>query len=74
MGKTGLQLIITELNTDGEHPTEFAEIQIFVDDEEDTAHNKINALLEKRRVMMYLGWNREVYPKFKVKPVKILKR
>ena len=74
MGKTGLQLIITELNVDGEHPTEFAEIQIFVDDEEDTAHNKINALLEKRRVMMYLGWNREVYPKFKVKPVKILKR
>lgn len=74
MGKTGLQLIITEFENLENHNPESATIQIFVDDEDETAHHKINMFLEKKRYMMYLGWNREVYPKFQVKDVKIMTR
>jgi hypothetical protein len=69
----GLKLIITEFENleNEEKRAESTTTQVFVDDEYDTAHNKINTLLEKRRIMMYLGWNQKVYPQFEVREVNI---
>ena len=75
MGKrTGLQLIKIDFDPLENHNPESAEIQIFIDEENNTAHNQINTYLEKQSIKPYLGWNREVYPKYKVKDVKIMSR
>lgn len=73
MGKTGLQLIVVDFNNMENQlgSALMSETTVFMDDEDDTAHNKINTWLEKKRYMMYLGWNKEVYPKFRVQEVEI---
>lgn len=40
------------------------EVRAFGDDVEKTAHLKASEFISGLDVKMYLGWNREVYPKF----------
>lgn len=49
------------------------EMGVFVDDNSLTAHGKIAKWFnEHEPVKMYLGWDGQVYPKFKMEPCKIL--
>ncbi len=42
---------------------------LFIDDETCTAHKKCSDYLSEKTFDQYLGWNQEVYPKFKVEKV-----
>ena len=44
---------------------------LFMDDKEQTAYSKLNQYIQSKDYKLYLGWNKEVYPKLKVEQVNV---
>jgi hypothetical protein len=70
--KTALKLTIKEFDclentiTKAEYNLEE---QIFIDDDEHTAHYKLQKYLEGKVLRPYLSWSQEIYPKMEIEKI-----
>ena len=57
---------------ENKNPEVYETIGLFTDDKDKNAHKKIMEYLSTLKITPYLGWDGEVYPKFKVNKKEIL--
>ena len=58
-------------NIEDSNPYEQKEIGVFVDELPKTAYSKVEDYLKTITITPYIGYNNEVYPKFKVEQLEL---